>query len=343
MASITQPFVRVIRAGLRRYRQRNEIREEKEKLARYNEAVGTRISWREICRARRAVGSRVDEFFYFEFYAKSDAERDAYLTLARQDVIAKRVGDILWPLTIPGSKVLFDSLFGEFLHRRWCNPSGCTAEEFVRFAASLGEMLVKPADMFQGIGIYKYRYESEEAALELYHQLRGRGALVEEILPQHPQMAKLNPHVLNTVRVATYTDADDVHILAAAMRTNARADKCTDNMHGEGDGLACLLDPQTGKVAGYTYNNRMKRFETHPLTGIPFMGFQVPLWDEALDMVREAARKAYGYNCHWIGWDVAITPDGPALIEANWRPGTELPQAGGPGIYRQLLELSKKI
>ena len=31
MASITQPFVRVIRAGLRRYRQRNEIREEKEK------------------------------------------------------------------------------------------------------------------------------------------------------------------------------------------------------------------------------------------------------------------------------------------------------------------------
>ena len=285
----------------------------------------------------------MDEFFYFEFYAKSDAERDAYLTLARQDVIARRVGDVLWPLTIPGSKVLFDSLFDEFLHRRWCNPSGCTAEEFVRFAASLGEMLVKPADMFQGIGIYKYRYESEEAALELYHQLRGRGALVEEILPQHPQMAKLNPHVLNTVRVATYTDADDVHILAAAMRTNARADKCTDNMHGEGDGLACLLDPQTGKVVGYTYNNRMKRFETHPLTGIPFMGFQVPLWDEALDMVREAARKAYGYNCHWIGWDVAITPDGPALIEANWRPGTELPQAGGPGIYRQLLELSKKI
>ena len=39
MASITQPFVRVIRAGLRRYRQRNEIREEKENLARYNEAV----------------------------------------------------------------------------------------------------------------------------------------------------------------------------------------------------------------------------------------------------------------------------------------------------------------
>ena len=127
------------------------------------------------------------------------------------------------------------------------------------------------------------------------------------------------------------------------MRTNARADKCTDNMHGEGDGLACRLDPQTGRVVGYTYNNRMKRFETHPLTGIPFMGFQVPLWDEALDMVRKAARKAYGYNCHWIGWDVAITPDGPALIEANWRPGTELPQTGGPGIYHQLLELSKKI
>ena len=74
MASITQPFVRVIRAGLRRYRQRNEIREEKENLARYNEAVGTRVTWREICRARRACGSRVDEFFYCLLYTSDAAD-----------------------------------------------------------------------------------------------------------------------------------------------------------------------------------------------------------------------------------------------------------------------------
>ena len=73
----------------------------------------------------------------------------------------------------------------------------------------------------------------------------------------------------------------------------------------------------------------MKRFETHPLTGIPFMGFQVPLWDEALDMVRKAARKAYGYNCHWIGWDVAITPDGPVLVEGNNLPGYDMCQNAG--------------
>ena len=93
---------------------------------------------------------------------------------------------------------------------------------------------------------------------------------------------------------------------------------------------------------GYTYNNRMKRFETHPLTGIPFMGFQVPCGMRRLIWCARR-RASLRYNCHWIGWDVAITPDGPALIEANWRPGTELPQTGGPGIYHQLLELSKKI
>ena len=88
----------------------------------------------------------------------------------------------------------------------------------------------------------------------------------------------------------------------------------------------------------------MRQFEAHPLTGTRFIGFQIPLWNQVLDLVRAAARRAYALpQCHWIGWDIAILPDGVALVEGNWRQATDLIQGGGTGLYYQLRELSKKV
>ena len=61
-------------------------------------------------------------------------------------------------------------------------------------------------------------------------------------------------------------------------------------------------------------------FDTHPDTGVPFAGLRIPMYEEALALVRNASRH-FGFM-RTIGWDVAITPDGPMLIEANayWNP-----------------------
>lgn len=342
MANVTAPLRNAVRGCLRRYRERDYIREEQEKLARHNKTLGLHVSWKEMCRAHRKTGCCVDEYFHFEFYQKSDAERDAYLTVFRQDVIAERIGDVHRPLTIPGNKVLFHMLFGEFLRREWRNPSACTQAEFVDFVARHGEVMVKPSDLCKGQGIYKFRHESEEKTAALYRELRGRGGLIEQVLAQHPEMNRINPNLINTVRVSTYTDTDDVHVVAAAMRTSARADRCTDNLHG--GGCACAVDAKTGVVISKGFNNDMERFEKHPLTGTPFIGFQIPRWDEALSLVKTVARRAYALpQCHWIGWDLAILPDGVALVEGNWRQAVDLIQYGQPGLYYRLRELSKKL
>ena len=45
------------------------------------------------------------------------------------------------------------------------------------------------------------------------------------------------------------------------------------------------------------------------------MGFQVPFWSETLELVKAAA--LVNTDNRSIGWDVAITNDGPELIEGN--------------------------
>lgn len=341
MANEVSPLRRAVRAALRYYRFRALRAEEREKLAHHNQALGLRVSWKDVCHARRAFGCSVDEYFHFDFFHKSDAERDAYLTQLRQDEIASSVGDDCRPLTIPGNKVLFHMLFGEYLRREWCNPSACTEAEFVAFVERRGTVMVKPPDLCKGLGIYKFSHESAEKTAALYRELRGHGGLVEEVLVQHPEMDRINPHLINTIRVATYTDADDVHIVAAAMRTSTRADRCTDNLHN--GGCACAVDVETGVVISNGFTSKMERFENHPLTGTPFIGFQIPCWDEALRLLRTVARKAYALpQCHWLGWDLAIVPDGVALVEGNWRQAVDLIQYGRPGFYHQLVALSKK-
>lgn len=81
--------------------------------------------------------------------------------------------------------------------------------------------------------------------------------------------------------------------------------------------LAVLVDDETGMVCGPgVYSDITRHPESvHPVTGTPIEGFQIPLWQEALEMVERAIRM-HPENCS-IGWDVVITPDGPGLIEGN--------------------------
>jgi hypothetical protein len=53
----------------------------------------------------------------------------------------------------------------------------------------------------------------------------------------------------------------------------------------------------------------------HPKTGVPFNKFRLPFWSEVCSLVKETAIKLLPVRT--IGWDVAITPNGPVILEAN--------------------------
>ena len=76
-------------------------------------------------------------------------------------------------------------------------------------------------------------------------------------------------------------------------------------------------------------------FERHPDTGVMIRGFQIPNWVELLHFTEEAAMH---YPMKYVGWDIALTPEGPALIEGNvhW-PGGNIIQFDRVGKYPLIL------
>ena len=65
----------------------------------------------------------------------------------------------------------------------------------------------------------------------------------------------------------------------------------------------------SGRLSG------IEHFEEHPETGARILGLQLPYLDEVLDLAREAASILPQARC--MGWDVALTPSGPVLMEGN--------------------------
>ena len=84
-------------------------------------------------------------------------------------------------------------------------------------------------------------------------------------------------------------------------------------------GLAAPLDPVNGTICGCALQKHDRLgviyFNQHPTTGQVFSGFQVPMWKEAVELAIQAHHTFP--SIHFVGWDIAILPKGPVLVEGN--------------------------
>jgi hypothetical protein len=75
----------------------------------------------------------------------------------------------------------------------------------------------------------------------------------------------------------------------------------------------------------------LKEHDTHPDTGERLVGTRLPMWAELLEVNRSCAR-AYA-AVRYQSLDIALTPEGPCVIEVNSGCSFLLPQiATGRGL-----------
>ena len=72
----------------------------------------------------------------------------------------------------------------------------------------------------------------------------------------------------------------------------------------------------------------------HPDTHIVFKDFEIPYYRDAERMAVELHKRLY--RSHSVGWDIAITEDGPMFIEGNGWWEISLIQAVHGGLKKQI-------
>lgn len=170
---------------------------------------------------------------------------------------------------------------------------------------------------------------------EFWNITKKRSFMVQEYVENHADIKKLSPFALSTIRIVTTRFHDDVHILSADMRVSCQENAVVDNFHKRG--AIVHVNTKTGKLAKYAHRRLETSLKVHPISGIEFKNYTLPYWKETLEMVKKLHDIFPEFSS--LGWDAAITPTGPKIIEGNYGWDIAVPQTTIGGIKELWQEL----
>ena len=308
-------IARVVR-GMRFDRLKQMTQIVKEKSGQSKARTLCSMAW---CAMRYGAGYY--DYVMFGFYDMNGKQRDTYLTRVRNKKVCELMNDYSFADEFD-DKLRFNQRFANFLRRKTLNGETATAAEFTDFIRGQEAIFAKPNHGSCGKGVEKLKTADFVDAEEMLAYIREKKLVIlEHALPQHPDMARLHPQSVNSMRIVTDIVGDEVQIAYIIVKIG-RGDSCCDNS-GQG-GVLCRVDEASGKIRSVATDDYFNVFEKHPDTGITFMDYQLPMVPEAIALAKQAAMVLP--QMRHVGWDVAITPDGPAIIEGNEYPGTDLCQ-----------------
>ena len=272
-----------------------------------------------VCAAKYNAGYM--DYMIARMWEQNDAQRRTVLTRGINNLIVRRMNEKAdWHAF--DDKAAFNRAFSKWITRDWMEADGSTSIDALQtFLKGKQTVFVKPLEGSSGQGIEKYTAPDWTDMDAFASKVRAVGkCVIEEGIVQHPRMAELNPGSVNTVRISTLIGDKKEGIVYAFLRIGNG--KIMDNV--DCGGMAARVDLISGKLLTVAADKAGNTFTKHPITGTEIIGFQLPYFEEAKAMCLEAMRMVP--SMRYVAWDVALTEQGPTLIEGNSFPSHAVPQ-----------------
>jgi len=232
-------------------------------------------------------------------------------------------------------------------------PHLYSAEDLARVLVP-GNYFFKPSNGSHGNGTFSLRVEGTtlhwsgrsgsfddffqycQAALKY-----TRALIVQPKMVNHQSIRNITQAKgLSTVRIVTVRKGGEIKVIGSCLRIIV-GDGETDNFtHGSSGNLVGAIDSDTGELIGVRASvsrtwPKMTDVLAHPRTGKTIVGIKLPYWQDVVDLVIQAHQSID--SLHTVGWDVAITDNGPVIVEANWRYDIDILQVAYKKGYRQVI------
>ena len=253
------------------------------------------------------------EYFQFHFYQKDKKERRKWAGTGTMYEYQKKMNP---PdkRHILDDKVLFKEKYKDLLINTPYSVEELQKSENLKKLKTQKKIVLKESRGKCGLGTYFLSSDSPEAENLVAFMQREGYDLAEPYIQQHPDLQRLSPSGVNTVRIITQLDADD-QVLITGCRQRISVDSHVDNLAA--GNLVAPIDLETGVInRPAVFSDITKSSETtHPVTGVDIVGFQVPFWKECVELALNAA--CLHPENRSVGWDIVVTEEGPGLLEGN--------------------------
>jgi len=190
------------------------------------------------------------------------------------------------------------------------------------------QCVIKDTENSHGEGVMVVKsieYLDDDCKLNYFN---GKSAMLSEILGKHPlifealikqtaQFASFNSSSVNTVRFMTTLYPNCKAKVIATFIKTGRAGSSVDNA-GSGGNVDVCVDTDSGEIKfaiQYDGWRKISEIEKHPDSGTQLNGVVIYNWEQIkADVIRFQQAMPW---CKAAGWDIAITDDGPLVIEVN--------------------------
>lgn len=279
---------------------------------------------KDIISAKKLNHISLNEYEWTGYNELDQARKRSVSTLWTRAEFRKTFTDRRY-ISILMNKYIFSKVFSDFYGRRCVQARDITPALLRELGGETGKVVFKPGCKGQGKGVRVLPVGTEtEAAAAMDYISGANNAIVEEYIVQHELLQRLNPGAVSILRFYSVSSPLGSYLFAPVLTTAIKKDIS----NGCQDALTAMMDIRTGEVITDAVDqNKIADYAVHPVTGTVFKGLQMPFWEETLDMMRRAAPLAAKISN--IGWDIALTPSGPLIIEANTIPGFNTAQYRG--------------
>lgn len=169
--------------------------------------------------------------------------------------------------------------------------------------------------LFEGDKCLLKRFD--ETLIELRSILANEPLLFESLVIQNRQFASFNASSVNTIRMMTALYPDNSVKLYAAFIKIGRSGSDVDNA-GSGGNVDCAIDTTTGRLYNALEFNswdEIKKITHHPDSNTQIEGCYIENWTDIVKDVCDYQARIPQLKV--IGWDIAVTDNGPIVIEMN--------------------------
>lgn len=265
-------------------------------------------------------GIGLTDYLNYEFYKKDKKERKTYAGIKIQNKFYEIVSPSAYKkrYTI---KPDFLADFKKYTKRDFVVPGKNSLDEVKKFIKKHDFFMSKPYDGLGGAEVKKVYSKDIKNIEEYFEECKKSRIFLEEVIKQNKELDKLCSASCNTIRIMTFNNGGVPEILWAGLRIGNGINP-VDNFHA--GGMATEIDMETGKLKYPALDKDLNEYEKHPVSNVKFVGFKVPYFNEIKKLVKQAALESNKILV--VGWDIAVTDDGPVVIEGNRRPGFDVVQ-----------------
>ena len=266
----------------------------------------------DIIRCYIKYGSNYDEYRIYEFYIVKRGIESTYLTKHFHNKIKKYLYRKKL-ISFLNDRRDFYKKYDKYLNRDICYSKNLSFKQLEELISTKKTIVCKSSNTKENTTEVLELKDFRSPAFLLDSAKKNNLPILEEYLPQHKDIERINPNNINILSITTLRTDNEVDVVGAIMKFGVS--RTFEYDYKKSNYVNCYVDLKTGIIKQRGRDRYGEIISKHPVTNEKLINFEVPLFEKAINTAIKCAKETD--ELLEVEWNFMISNKKVALISCN--------------------------